>query len=81
MTIDQAQATFTAMIHEIAPEIDLEEVDREANLQDELDLDSVDFLNLIEMIYERTGLDIPESEYDKLSSINSAIAYLAANAS
>jgi acyl carrier protein len=79
MNSDSARALFSSFIHEVAPEVDLDAVDHAANLQDELDIDSVDFLNLVSLIYERTGLDIPESDYHNLSSVDAAIAYLAAH--
>lgn len=81
MSNDEARTLFASMIGKIAPEVDLATVDQDANLQDELDLDSVDFLNLVDMIFERTGLNIAESEYEQLSSVKASIAYLAANVS
>jgi len=69
------------MIHEIAPEIDLSSMDGDANLQEELDIDSVDFLNLVQMIHDITGLNVPETDYAKMSSINACITYLAARVS
>jgi acyl carrier protein len=43
-----------------------------------LDLDSMDFNNLIIAIHERTGRNIPEADYNKLFTLKGAIAYLAA---
>jgi acyl carrier protein len=80
MNTDSARALFSSLIHEIAPEVDLDAVDHTADLQDELDLDSVDFLNLVSLIYERTGLNIPETEYHNLATVDATIAYLAERA-
>jgi acyl carrier protein len=77
MTNEDAKKLLTSILSEIAPEIDLDVVDKDANLQDELDLDSVDFLNLVEGIYEASGVDVPEADYSKLASVNTTIAYLA----
>ena len=81
MKDDQARELFASMIHEIAPEIDLSSMDGDANLQEELDIDSVDFLNLVQMIHDITGLNVPETDYAKMSSINACITYLAARVS
>ena len=78
MTNDEAKQLLASILRVIAPEIDLDLADNDANLRDELDLDSVDFLNFIEAIYEQTGINIPEADYSKLSSVNTCIAYLIA---
>ncbi len=80
VTRDHASALLTTILGEIAPEIDLACVDFDASLRDELGLDSVDFLHLIEAIYARTGVDIPEPGYWRLSSINACITHLEAAA-
>jgi acyl carrier protein len=49
----------------------------DAALRDELDIDSMDFLNFVIALHEQLGVDIPEVDYSKLSSINDIVAYLA----
>jgi acyl carrier protein len=44
----------------------------------QLDIDSMDFLNVIVAIHEQTGAEIPERDYPKLSTLNDAVRYLAA---
>jgi acyl carrier protein len=65
-------------IHHVAPEADLASVDSAADLRDELDIDSMDFLNLVDELHDRTGVDIPERDYPVVSSIDGCIAYLIA---
>lgn len=60
----------------IAPEADLDALPGKARLRDELDLDSMDFLNFISGLHEQTGIDIPEAEYPKLSTLDDAVAWL-----
>jgi acyl carrier protein len=60
----------------IAPEIDLKQVDASADLRDALDIDSMDFLNFITAIHHRLGIDIPEIDYPKLSTLEGAVGYL-----
>lgn len=76
MTTDQAYAMLAQMIHELAPEIDLDDVDTDADMASELDLDSISRLNLVEMIHERAAIDVPEADYAQLSSIDATVAYL-----
>jgi len=60
----------------IAPEADLTSVDPEADLREALDIDSMDFLNLVTAIHRRLGIEIPELDYPKLVTLDSMIAYL-----
>ena len=62
----------------IAPEADLAHLDPDAGFRDQLDIDSMDFLNLVIAIHERTGIEIPEADYPKLATLSGAIAYLRA---
>jgi acyl carrier protein len=77
MNTAEATAVVTDALGEIAPEVDLTVVDRGARLRDEVDLDSLDFLNLVQRIHERTGVDIPETDYAKVESLDGLVGYLA----
>ncbi len=61
----------------IAPEADLEAIDQEAPLRDELDIDSMDFLNFVIALDERLKIAIPERDYAKLDSVEAIVGYLA----
>jgi acyl carrier protein len=76
MTDEDAQDVIAAVLGRIAPEIDLADVDADADLRDETDLDSMDFLNLVTGIHERTGIEIPEADYPRLDTLAHAVAYL-----
>jgi acyl carrier protein len=60
----------------IAPEVDLERVDPTADLREALDIDSMDFLNFITAIHRRLGVEIPEIDYPKLTTLEGAERYL-----
>lgn len=60
----------------IAPEADLQHVSPDANLREALDIDSFDFLNLLIGLHTRLGVEIPESDYGKLSTLSELIRYL-----
>ena len=60
----------------IAPEADFDSLPPDADLRDELDLDSMDFLNFVTGIYARTGIEVPERDYPKLLTLNACVRYL-----
>jgi acyl carrier protein len=62
----------------LAPEADPATVPADADLRESLDLDSMDFLNLIIALHKRLTIDIPERDYAELRTIGSAVDYLAA---
>jgi len=62
---------------EVAPDIDPDAIEPDTELAEQLDIDSMDFLNVIVAIHEQTGIEIPERDYPKLSTLSDAVAYLA----
>lgn len=64
----------------IAPEADLSTVGDDEDLRDALDLDSMDFLNFLVGLHERTGVAIPEADSSKLRTLRGIVAYLTAPA-
>ena len=77
MTRDEALAVVREVLGGIAPDVDLATVAPDADLRTEADLDSMDFLGLVEGIAERTGVEIPESDYPRVRSLDGLAAYLA----
>jgi acyl carrier protein len=67
---------FLEELGNIAPEADLDALDPKADLREELDIDSMDFLNLITAIHNRLGVNVPEIDYAKLTTLAGAIGYL-----
>ena len=63
-------------LNSVAPEVDLESIDPGRNLRDQIDIDSVDFLNFIIGINKELGVDIPDADVAKLVTLNSCVAYL-----
>lgn len=78
MTTEHPRALLERLLHSIAPDVDLAGIDAGADLQEELDLDSMDFLNLVAAVCAETGFDIPETDYPQLGSLESFTSYLAA---
>lgn len=80
LTDDQARALLRTTLHHVAPEADLDDVGPDETIQEALDLDSIDFLNLVVALHEATGIDIPERDYPELTTVDRCVAYLTAAA-
>ena len=76
MTDAEAKALIVDVLAGIAPEADFAALPGGAALRDELDLDSMDFLNFITALHERARIDIPEADYPLLATLDGAISYL-----
>ena len=76
MTRDDVAAVLIDELGRIAPETDASRLDPNAELRDELDIDSMDFLNLVTALSERLKIDIPETDYPKLATFGHAVDYL-----
>jgi acyl carrier protein len=63
-------------LHQVAPDVDLEAVDPDAVLRDELEIDSMDLLRFITLLHEDLHIDVPESDYRELSTLNKCFEYL-----
>jgi len=71
-----AHEILATMLHRVAPDVDLDAVDRDELLQDAADLDSMDFLNLVAVLHDLTGVDVPEHDYPQLTTVACVERYL-----
>ena len=78
MNEQQLRTVVIGALTDVAPEIDPSAIDADTALAEQLDIDSMDFLNVIVAINEQTGIEIPERDYPRLSTLKDAVAYLAA---
>jgi len=76
MTEAEARAVIYDILSGIAPETDPASVGGDEDLREALDLDSMDFMNFMVGLHERTGIDIPEADYPRLRTLDGAVAYL-----
>ena len=67
-----------ATLCRIAPEVAPGELKPGVPLRDQVDLDSMDWLNFLVGLHGRLGVDIPEADYGKLVTLEDLLAYLAA---
>lgn len=70
-----AQIVLSAIM-DVAPEIEVQEVENDTDLRNELDFDSIDYLNFIIKLNEELGVKIPETDYRNLATPAKALEYL-----
>jgi acyl carrier protein len=76
MTDGEIQKLILDIISDIAPDEDLSEVKPDVRLRDQLDLDSMDFLDIIMELRKRHRVEVPEEDYMKLATLNGCVEYL-----
>ena len=76
MTKDEIREVVLRVLDRIAPEADLNAVDPGVSLRDQLDIDSVDFLNFIIGVHGELGVDIPDVDLPKLATLDGCVSYL-----
>jgi acyl carrier protein len=76
MTKQELETVLTEALRRIAPDVDVAEIDRDGDLRQEFDIDSIDFLNLITALGKRFLLPIPEEDYLRLRSFAAIVDYL-----
>lgn len=81
MSEDGIKAAIFAGLKKIAPESDPAALAPDANVRAALDIDSFDFLNFLIGLHQRLGMEIPEADYGKLTTIRDMTGYLTARIS
>jgi acyl carrier protein len=73
---DEIRAMVVRELRKIAPEVQTDQIDPAVDLREQIDLDSMDILNLMIAINAAVGVEIPEADYPQLATLNGCIAYL-----
>ena len=76
MTKEDCKKIVLEIIADIAPDEDLSNVKPEVRLRDQLQLDSMDFLDIVMELRKRHGIEVPEADYQQLASLDSCADYL-----
>ena len=77
MTKDEIRTVVLRSLGEIAPEADPATIKPDVGFRDQLDLDSMDFLNFVIALHQALGVDIPEADYPRLATLDGCVEYLA----
>ncbi|MEX2556130.1 MAG: phosphopantetheine-binding protein [Actinomycetota bacterium] len=76
MTRDEIRQAVLRILGQVAPEADLEGIDPGRSMQEQFDLDSMDFLNFVSGIQQEISVDVPERDYPKIETLDACIDYI-----
>lgn len=76
MTADDIKKAIVEILSDIAPDEDLSGLKEDVPFRDQLELDSMDFLDIVMELRKRYRIQIPEEDYTALASMKSTVEYL-----
>ena len=76
MTKDEIREVVLEILQEIAPDENLDDLQDDVSFREQLELDSMDFLDIVMSLRKRYRVQIPEDDYMNLASMNSTVEYL-----
>jgi acyl carrier protein len=76
MTKEECKQRVIEIIADIAPDEDLSNLKPDLRLRDQLQIDSMDFLDIVMELRKRHGIEVPEADYSQLASLDSSAEYL-----
>ena len=76
MTPAEIREEIIDILEDIAPDEDLSDIKDEVSFRDQLELDSMDFLDIVMELRKRYSVNVPEEDYPQLASMDSTVTYL-----
>lgn len=76
MAPEEIREVIIEILQDIAPDEDLSSLDDSVAFREQLELDSMDFLDIVMELRKRYRVQIPEEEYSHLASMDSTVTYL-----
>ncbi len=76
MADEKVKGIVLDIIATVAPDADISDVDPAKRLRDQLDLDSMDFLDIVMELRKRYKVEVPKEDYPRLESLDSCAEYL-----
>ena len=77
MTRAEIQSALLRSLARVAPETDPTAIRPDVALRDQVDIDSMDFLNFVIELHSEVGIEVPEADYPKLATLDAAVDYVA----
>ncbi|HET7005956.1 MAG TPA: acyl carrier protein [Candidatus Binatia bacterium] len=78
MTDGEIREVVREALSNVAPEVDFNAIDAGKDLRDQIDIDSVDFLNFVIGLHKQLNIEIPDADVAKLTTLNGCVNYLLA---
>jgi len=76
MKAEEIRTMIIEVIHEIVPDEDLSNLKGDIRIRDQIEMDSMDFLDVVMELRKRYNIVVPEDEYMELATLDSSVAYL-----
>ena len=76
MTKEEIKTSLLNIISEIVPDEDVMNLEGNARIRDQIELDSMDFLDIIMELRKKYQVEIPEEDYPELATMDSSVNYL-----
>jgi acyl carrier protein len=76
MTSQNVRQIVLDIIADIAPDESVDSIDDQKSLREQLDLDSMDFLDIVMELRKRHKVEVPQEDYPKLATLESCVTYL-----
>ena len=76
MTKDETKQLVLEIIADIAPDEDISNLKPDVRLREQMQLDSMDFLDIVMELRKRHNIEVPEADYPQLASLDSCADYL-----
>jgi acyl carrier protein len=80
MTESEIRQIVQQALSNVAPEVDVNTIDPAKDIRDQVDIDSVDFLNFVIGLHKQLGVEIPDSDVSKLVTLDGCVGYLMSKA-
>ena len=76
MKAEEIRAVIVEVIHEIVPDEDVSNLKNDVRIRDQIEMDSMDFLDIVMELRKRYGVTVPEDDYMQLSTLDGCVEYL-----
>jgi acyl carrier protein len=71
-------ARLRTILGDVAPDLDVATIAADADLRNDIGLDSMDFLNFVIAAHKQLGVDVPEADYGKIATLANFVGYIEA---
>jgi acyl carrier protein len=76
MTKEEIKSVLMEIVAQIIPDEDLTNLKGDIPIREQVELDSMDFLDIIMELRKRYGIEVPENDYVQLATLDGSVAYL-----